>query len=110
MAKKTKNPGLSTRRLGLKKTTGTDDITSVSQRQRILAGLQISPLTTTEMRRKDILAPAARIFELRHDFNYNIVREWTNYYDSAGRKHRIAKYVLLPRIWNNQKSFKEVTK
>lgn len=67
-----------------------------SQRQRILNWLRQKPLTTLDARRElDIMAPAARIFELRHDFDFNIVTNWLVKETRPGHFHRLAEYVLL---------------
>ncbi len=67
-----------------------------AQRQRILARLRISPLTTLEARRDlDVLHPAARVMELR-DAGYDIDTVWTHDLNGEGRPHRVAQYILLP--------------
>lgn len=46
----------------------------ISQQKRLLAWLEAKPITTLEARHDlDILMPAARIFELRHQHGHNIV-------------------------------------
>lgn len=52
-------------------------------------------IDTVEARRElDILAPAARIMELRKR-EYRIETVWIDRETDAGKKHRIARYVLL---------------
>lgn len=54
-------------------------------------------LTTIELREDyNVMAPAPRIFELRHEFGYNIVTHWDTSENAQGHKHRNARYVLLP--------------
>lgn len=66
------------------------------QRQRILEWLGKKSLTTLEARHQlDILAPAARMFELRHIFGFNILTCWQVVETQQGRHHRVAQYVLL---------------
>lgn len=66
------------------------------QRDRLLKMLQQGSCTTFEARHKlDIVQPAARIFELRHKYGYNIITHWENDINPGGGKHRIAKYVLM---------------
>ncbi|MDI1278515.1 helix-turn-helix domain-containing protein [Methylobacter sp.] len=67
---------------------------SNQQRARILAHLQLSPLTTLQARQElDILHPAARIQELR-EAGHNIITHWATS-DTGKAKHRVACYVLL---------------
>lgn len=68
-----------------------------SQRQSILDWLRQKSLTTLEARKElDVMAPAARIFELRHFFGFNIITNWLIKETKPGHKHRIGEYVLLP--------------
>lgn len=69
---------------------------SINQRKRLLDALRERPLSTIQMRHElDVIQPAARIFELRHDQNYNIITQWENQETPEGYMHRVAKYVLL---------------
>jgi len=43
----------------------------------------------------NILAPAPRVHELRHDHDLNIATVWTTAYTPEGYPHRVARYVLL---------------
>ncbi len=69
--------------------------TSMSQRQRILAHLKKSPLTTLQARSElDVMHPAARVMELKVRGGHKIVTHWTT--DNAGGgNHRVAQYVLM---------------
>jgi len=71
------------------------------QRTRLIAHLtNHQSITTIEAREHlNILAPAPRIYELRHDHGYNIITEWINDTTAQGYKHRVARYVLLPGKW-----------
>jgi len=75
------------------------DISSNStkaQQQRLLEALKKQPMTTIEIRRElDIIAPAPRIFELRHIYGYNIITHWKYEHTDCGKLHRVALYVLL---------------
>lgn len=66
-----------------------------SQRARILDYIQqFESATTIELRRDlDILMPAARVHELRHEFGYQIDTVWTYQETDCGKTHRIARYV-----------------
>ncbi len=67
---------------------------TASQRNRILARLQLAPMTTADARSElDIFHPAARIQELRED-GHNIFTYWKTI-DTGKAKHRVASYVLL---------------
>lgn len=66
------------------------------QRQRILTYLQAQgSATTIQLRHElDVLAPAPRIFELRHNHNANIVTSWDEAENPEGGTHRVARYTL----------------
>jgi hypothetical protein len=67
-----------------------------SQCARLLAALMKGPVTTIDARRLlDIMAPAARVFTLRHRFGKNIVTTWLDDMTTEGGVHRVARYVLL---------------
>ena len=84
-----------------KKTTFSND--ALQQRKRILKALaERGPLgiTTIYAREQlDIMAPAPRIHELRHDYGYNIqlIREPDT--NAQGYTHICARYVLLSGKW-----------
>ena len=70
--------------------------TAHNQRLRLLDHLKTyGSITTIEARRElDILSPAARKLELLAR-GFNIVMVWVEGHTESGRKHRIAKYVLV---------------
>lgn len=72
-----------------------DSTTTKVQRKKLLAALQVAPITTIEARRDlDIMMPAARIHELRHKLGYVIDLVWTMQQTDNGKLHRVARYVL----------------
>lgn len=68
---------------------------SAIQRSRILEALkQHGSLSTIDLRRNyDILAPAPRIYELRHDYGQEIDTVWAYQETDCGKIHRIGMYV-----------------
>lgn len=92
------------RKPGFKKTNNRNDISLSAQRQRLLERLRRAPSTTLEIRHEEnILAPAARVYELRHIFGYNILTIWTMGLDTARRKHRVARYALINGKWRSKR-------
>lgn len=84
--------------------------TLTKQRERLLEALRIRPATTLELRKDlDIMSPASRVHDLRHDFNINIKTEW-----SYGRgtlfEHRQARYALLVGEWTAAKKKRRKSK
>ena len=78
----------------------------VSQRQRLFKRLQKESVTTTQLREEEeILAPAARIYELRHNNGCNIKLDLVSYPSESGVFHRVGRYTLHPGKWekNNGK-------
>ena len=75
-----------------------------TQAKRLHKALQtVGPITTIEARRYlDILAPAARIFELRYRQNLEIVSTWQYDFSDAGVKHRIGRYTLVNQASNDE--------
>ena len=72
------------------------DLSAEAQRKRLIDALRCGPVTTIEARRNlDILMPASRIHELKHRHGYNIQKYWIEQETDNGRKHRVAKYVLM---------------
>lgn len=70
-----------------------------SQRNRLLQRLRSGPATTLELRCElDILMPAARIYELRHNAGHNIILDWV-YVDTDLGTHRVGRYVLQSGKW-----------
>ena len=72
------------------------DNSAHSQRMRLLEAVRLrSSIPTLEARRDlDILMPAPRVFELRAR-GYDIETIWTHDLTECGRKHRVARYVLV---------------
>ncbi len=68
-----------------------------TQAQRLLTALKaLGSLTTIEIRKHlDILAPAARIYDLRYRQNQEIVLSWETSETDAGVKHKIGRYSLV---------------
>lgn len=67
---------------------------SAAQRRRLLAALQVGPITTIEARRDlDVLMPAARVFELRA-VGYRITTYRVEQRTECGRLHNVARYGL----------------
>ena len=68
--------------------------TKSRQRNAILAALQRGPLTTVQAREGlGILHPGGRVLELRK-LGYRIETQSRTEFDSHGRPHRVASYVL----------------
>lgn len=75
---------------------------AAAQRARLLSRLIERPINTQDARSElDIFSPAPRVHELRHKLDYNIKTEWTTVESVAGKKHRIALYVLLSGTWKS---------
>ncbi len=73
------------------------DLSAEAQRKRLIDALRCGPVTTIEARRNlDILMPAARIHELRHQHGLNIQSVRIRQETECGKLHSIARYVLLP--------------
>lgn len=82
-----------------------NDISLSAQRKRLLELLRKKPVSTIEAReRLNILAPAARVFELRNDHKLNIVTCWAKSNTAQGKMHRIASYVLMPGKYEPRKA------
>jgi len=80
--------------------TNVDNNTISSQQQRLLSWLREKSITTIQARHElNILAPAARIYELRHKFNCNIQTIWVEDFTPEGKQHRVAKYLLKVGKW-----------
>lgn len=83
-----------------------------AQRRRLLKQLQEKgSVTTLEARRHlDIMSPAARIFELRHQDNCNIQLHWVDELTDTSIRHKVGKYTLQSGKWkSNNKSNIEVS-
>lgn len=78
-----------------------------AQRQRILNALKEakgSGCTTIQLREElDCMMPAARIYELRWDHNYNIQLLWDRDSNAQGNMHACGRYVLLSGKWEGEK-------
>ena len=77
---------------------------SVSEQHKaILHGLgdaKGNGLSTIELREEfDRLAPAPRIWELRHEFGYNIQLVWDRDRTAQGHLHNCGRYILFPGTW-----------
>ena len=77
-----------------------------TQAKRLLIALRgLGSITTLEARKGlDILAPAARIFDLRYREGHCIALTWEHTFTDAGVKHRIGRYTLMPQAANDDKS------
>lgn len=70
------------------------DLSADAQRARLLDRLRIGPVSTIEARRSlEILAPAARVMELRA-MGHSIDTVWTHEQTDTGVSHRVGLYVL----------------
>ena len=66
-----------------------------AQRARLHAELRLGPVSTIKARHElDIIAPAARIHELRHREGLKITTLWRTEITPEGFSHRVAEYVL----------------
>lgn len=73
-----------------------------AQRQRMIEALRTVPggITTLEFREQyDVMAPAPRVFELRHDYGHNIQKEMVRGVNAQGNWHRTALYTLQSGPW-----------
>ena len=75
--------------------------TATDQRARLLTALREGPISTIEARHElKIMAPAPRIFELKHRDGHNIVTHRETIEIPDGNKHRgVAVYILMPGKW-----------
>lgn len=72
------------------------DLSAEAQRMRLIDALRCGPVTTIEARRNlDILMPAARIHELRHQHGFDIRSVRVRQETDSGKLHSIARYVLM---------------
>lgn len=72
-------------------------INAESQRNRLLARLLISSITTLQARHElDIMNPSQRVFELKA-LGHNIKTHWETV-DTGKAKHRVVSYVLLAKV------------
>ncbi len=82
----------------LKQNRQTHDNSASAQRNRLLEALSRRPISTIEARRDlDILHPAGRVKELRHNEGHQILTAWSYEPTDCGKLHRVARYVLVKR-------------
>ena len=78
---------------------------SRAQRQRLLTALReagSSGINTIQAREVlDIMAPAARVHELRHNDGHNVQNVGTTELTAEGNTHRVARYVLMAGKWKD---------
>lgn len=79
----------------LKSIRGIGNNNAAAQRARVLEAMRSGPKSTIQLRRDwDVLAPAARVLELkRHGFE--ILTQWVHEATDCGELHRVAMYVLM---------------
>jgi hypothetical protein len=65
-----------------------DKTTVAIQLAKVLALLRQGPKTTIELRQRGIMMPAARVFQLKHEQDYDITTELIALYDPEGVRHR----------------------
>jgi len=79
--------------------TTQSNTSTAAQRTRLLEELQLAGTmgcTSIAIRHDlNILAPAPRVHELRHNHDLNIATIWTTAYTPEGHPHRVARYVLM---------------
>ena len=67
---------------------------AAAQRSRVLDALRTGPKSTIQLRREwDVMAPAARVLELRRR-GFEIVTHWVDERTECGLLHRVASYLL----------------
>ena len=72
------------------------DNSAAAQRAKALDLLRTGPKSTLQLRRDgDILAPAARIWELKHRFGFDILSQRVRQATECGKLHIVALYVLV---------------
>lgn len=71
---------------------------ATAQRQRLREWFAVHGMVSTITARSelDILAPAARVHELRHRFGMEIDLIWVQQPTDCGKLHRVGLYVLRP--------------
>lgn len=77
------------------------------QRSKLLERLRIKPGSTIEARHElDIIAPAPRIFELRHKYGHNIQKFWVNDLNPGGKNTvSLITYCYLVNMEKNKMEF-----
>uniref|UniRef100_E6PQ93 Winged helix-turn-helix domain-containing protein n=1 Tax=mine drainage metagenome TaxID=410659 RepID=E6PQ93_9ZZZZ len=67
-----------------------------AQRQRVIERLRKGSADTITLRRdEDIMMPATRVHELRHQFGFDILSTRVKRETDIGRPHTVAMYTLL---------------
>lgn len=76
---------------------------TVIQRSKLLTALRESGsqgLTTIQCREQlDIMMPGSRVYELRHNYGYNILLIWDKAKNAQGNEHFCGRYILFPGKW-----------
>ncbi len=81
----------------------TQSNSTADQRNRLEAEIRQHPVSTIYAREElDILAPAARVWELRHNHGLNIQTHWKTEETASGKKHSVAEYVLFSGQWEGK--------
>jgi len=76
---------------------------TAAQRNRLLAALRKHPVSTIFARDElDIMAPAARVLELRYNDGFNIHTHRKTEQTSCGKNHSVAEYVLFSGKWEGK--------
>lgn len=79
-----------------------------AQRERLLEALRLAGnngITTIQAREDlNIMMPAARAHELRHDYQFNIQTLWTTALNAQGNAHKCGRYVLFPGKWKGARA------
>lgn len=92
---KKKSPAPNNKKLSLNKKPAHSN-TASAQRVRLLTALRKGPVSTIKARHElDIIAPAPRVYELRHIDGMRIITHWRTETTPEGFTHRVAEYVLL---------------
>lgn len=108
MTDEIKNPTCANKQGNKKTKKQKYDTKLAAQRARLLVWLRERPISTVEARKYlDILAPAPRIYELRHDENFNILTHWCDEATDQGVTHRVARYVLHPGKYKEMNHVKD---
>lgn len=75
-----------------------DKTTVEVQLAKVLTLLRQGPKSTIELRQRGIMMPAARVFQLKHEQDYEITTELIALYDPEGVRHRkCARYHITER-------------
>ena len=81
--------------LHAKSNAKTGENSTAAQRARVLRAVRSGPKSTIQLRRDwDVLAPAARVLELKR-CGFEILTQWVHEATDCGKLHRVALYVLM---------------